>query len=357
MSHHRKPIIPTVAHATLSHILREVAQGAGLALVKGPVGVGKSFALDAISGELEADGVTVIRVTSTPAIEGSIAAFVKELLGEHAHQSPSTLDGLDTVWRILAAHPFGPFPSRAVLIVDEAQGLNPSVMEMLRGLYDRGDRARLGDPAAPAFGLVLVGNSTFLGKGGNQRVASFRPLLSRVTHNIVLPGPAKTEYRDMAMQLFPDTADAGLRAILTAFGEERGNLRVMAIAARQFQGRKSADLTPAEADTLMRSIIRTMGADIYAIRILIARETLDPFGNGVAAVCVRLPAYLKEMAQAFRDELAKEGIVSSALDALLADLEQNAEVATEVGEMIATLIGAATPERVGSFDVKPEVMQ
>ena len=52
MSHHRKPIIPTVAHATLSHILREVAQGAGLALVKGPVGVGKTFALDAISGEL-----------------------------------------------------------------------------------------------------------------------------------------------------------------------------------------------------------------------------------------------------------------------------------------------------------------
>ncbi len=97
--------------------------------------------------------------------------------------------------------------------------------------------------------------------------------------------------------------------------------------------------------------------DIYAIRILIARETLDPFGNGVATLCVRFPAYLKEMAQAFRDELAKEGIVSSALDALLSDLEQNAEVATEVGEMIATLIGAATPERVGSFDVKPEVMQ
>jgi hypothetical protein len=97
--------------------------------------------------------------------------------------------------------------------------------------------------------------------------------------------------------------------------------------------------------------------DIFAIRILIARETLEPFGDGVAAVCVRLPADLKEMAQEFRNELAKEGIVSSTLDALLADLQQNAEVATEVGEMIATFIGAATPERVGSFDVKPEVMQ
>ena len=81
MSHHRKPIIRTLAHATLSQVVREVVDGAGLALVKGPVGVGKSFALDAISGELEAEGVSVIRVTSTPAIEGSIAAFVKEMLG------------------------------------------------------------------------------------------------------------------------------------------------------------------------------------------------------------------------------------------------------------------------------------
>ena len=181
-------------------------------------------------------------------------------MGEHAHQAASTLDGLDTVWRMLAAHPFGGLSSRAVLIVDEAQGMKASVMEMLRGLYDRGDRARLGDTASPAFGLVLVGNSTFLGRGGNQRVASFKPLLSRVTHNIVLPGPAKAEYRDLAMQLFADTADAGLGAILTAFGEERGNLRVMAIAARQFQARKSADPTPAEAETRLRNIIRAMGA-------------------------------------------------------------------------------------------------
>jgi type II secretory pathway predicted ATPase ExeA len=259
MSHHRKSIIPTLAYATLSQVVREVVDGAGLALVKGPVGVGKSFALDAIGGELEADGVTVIRVTSTPAIEGSIAAFIKDMLGELAHQAPSTLDGLDTVWRILAAHPFGPFPSRAVLICDEAQGLKPSVMEMLRGLYDRGDRARLGDTASPAFGMVLVGNSTFLGRGGSQRVASFKPLLSRVTHNVTLPGPTRAEYRDLAIELFADTADAGLRAILTAFGEERGNLRVMAIAARQFQARKSAVLSPAEAETLLRNIIRAMG--------------------------------------------------------------------------------------------------
>lgn len=259
MSHERKGIIRTLAYATLSEVIRQVVTGAGLALVKGPVGVGKSFALDAISGEIEAEGVSVIRVTSTPAIEGSIAAFVKEMLGEHAHQAPSTLDGLDTVWRMLAAHPFGPFPSRAVLIVDEAQGMKASVMEMLRGLYDRGDRARLGDSAAPAFGLVLVGNSTFLGKRGNQRVASFKPLLSRVTHNVILPGPAKGEYRELAGQLLPGMLDGHLRGVLTALGEERGNLRVMAIAARQFDARKSKAMTPDESEALLRAIIRAMG--------------------------------------------------------------------------------------------------
>lgn len=259
MSHSRIPIIKTRAHTILSEVIREVAAGAGLALVKGPVGVGKTYALNLICDELEADGVSVVRVTSTPAIEGSIAAFVKEMLGEHAHQAPSTLDGLDTVWGMLASYPFGSIPSRAVLLVDEAQGLKSSVLEMIRGLWDRGELARLGDGRRPAFGCVLVGNSTFLGKGGNQRVASFRPLLSRVTHNITLPGPSRAEFQDLAAQIFPGADEAEMRADLDAFGAEMGNLRVMAIAARQFRARVAPDRSPEEARAALRTIFKMMG--------------------------------------------------------------------------------------------------
>jgi len=95
------------------------------------------------------------------------------------------------------------------------KGLKGPILELIRGLYDRGDLARADDDSRPAFGGVLVGNSTFPGKGGNQRLASFEPLTLRVTHDITLPGPAKVEFAALAAGLFPAP----------------GNLRVMTIAA------------------------------------------------------------------------------------------------------------------------------
>ena len=81
MSHERTVTIKTRAHSILSDVIRAVVEGAGLALVKGPVGIGKTFALDLICDALTEDGVRVIRVTSTPAIEGSIAAFLERSPG------------------------------------------------------------------------------------------------------------------------------------------------------------------------------------------------------------------------------------------------------------------------------------
>lgn len=98
-------------------------------------------------------------------------------------------------------------------------------------------------------------------------------------------------------------------------------------------------------------------ADIYEIRILMARETLDPFADGVAAVCIRLPYYLKEQVEALRAHLVKLEVNSATLDAILTDIEQNAAVANEVGTMIATLIGHAEPRKVGTLDTKPGAMQ
>jgi hypothetical protein len=39
-------IIPTRAHAMLSDVLDTVVETAGLAIVRGPVGIGKTFALE-----------------------------------------------------------------------------------------------------------------------------------------------------------------------------------------------------------------------------------------------------------------------------------------------------------------------
>jgi len=56
----------------------------------------------------------------TPAIEGSIAAFLNEALGAMAQLSPSALDKADTLWRMLSGFAFGSFPRPRLLIGDEA---------------------------------------------------------------------------------------------------------------------------------------------------------------------------------------------------------------------------------------------
>lgn len=119
---------------------------------------------------------------------------------------------------------------KVILIVDEAQKLGGRVLETIRGLYDRGDAARLSNINAPAVGCVMVGNPTFMSKGGAQRTASFEPLLSRLTHNVRLPAPNRAECKSFAQSLFQNEE---LVQELTEFGVSKGTLRSMAIAARR----------------------------------------------------------------------------------------------------------------------------
>ncbi|MGB3313026.1 MAG: hypothetical protein WBB85_01330 [Albidovulum sp.] len=140
-------------------------------------------------------------------------------------------DAEESVWALLRGYPFGASPKPVLLIIDEAQGLVPRLLEAVRGIWDRGDAARAGNPHAPAFGCILVGNATFLGKGGVVRKALFQPLLDRVTHNMPLPRPTKAECTAFAAGRFPN--DDALQAELAAHGERRGNFRSMDVAARQ----------------------------------------------------------------------------------------------------------------------------
>lgn len=127
MPHDTISIIETRAHAMLAVTNRQVMDCAGLAIVKGPVGVGKTFALDLICNDLEAEGANALRLTSTPTIEGSISAFTKEALRRYSSEVGSTQEGLDQLWRMLSGRPFGQVRRPALLIVDEAQGLKPTV--------------------------------------------------------------------------------------------------------------------------------------------------------------------------------------------------------------------------------------
>ncbi len=229
MSHEQRSSIETGVGDTLSFVCNQVVAGAGLAVMRSAVGVGKTFALDRIASDLEEEGVIVVMITATEAISGNINAFLKAVLGHYHTETGSSADAEEAAWGILSGRPFMAGGRRVLLIVDEAQKLAGRVLETIRGLWDRGDDARLGNENAFAFGCVLVGNPTFMSKGGAQRTASFEPLLSRLTHNMRLPGPNRAECLSFAHTVFPDGELAGE---LAEGGFARGNFRVMATAAR-----------------------------------------------------------------------------------------------------------------------------
>lgn len=221
--------IETGVGATLSLVCTQTVAGAEMAVLRGAVGIGKSYALDRIAAQMTEQGVLVVMVTATEATAGNVNAFLRAILGPYFSETGSGSEAEEAVWRLLQGHPFTAGGQKVLLIVDEAQKLAGRVLETIRGLWDRGDAARLGDTSAPAFGCVLVGNPTFMGKGGAQRTASFEPLLSRLSFNMILPRPNRAEFRAFAATLFPDEARA---EALVDGGLPYGHFRAPATAAR-----------------------------------------------------------------------------------------------------------------------------
>ena len=82
-------IIETVVESMLRDVIADVLQGAGLGILRGPAGIGKSFALDLISEELGAAGAMVVRVTVSPATGGSISSFTRAVLSQYRIETGS----------------------------------------------------------------------------------------------------------------------------------------------------------------------------------------------------------------------------------------------------------------------------
>jgi type II secretory pathway predicted ATPase ExeA len=244
-THFGNVTIQTRAYTILEDIISDVLAGAGLAVVRGPVGIGKSFALEGLRDHFEEQGHRVVMVTGCPEIEGSIGSFCRAVLSQYGINggvASSAAESLSDF--LLSAFPFQPHRGRLVFIVDEAQGLKTNVLETIRGIWDRGDAARLGNIYRPAFGCVLVGNDSFFNKGGRIKKAEFRPLMSRVTHNVDLPRPGADEYATLALALLPDDTEA--RVMLEKMGADAGNLRTMTRRYQQANRAAKGDVTTAD---------------------------------------------------------------------------------------------------------------
>lgn len=246
------PIIRTTVLKRLETLVQQVANTAELAMVKGPAGIGKTFAIDHITET--AKGFDVYAITARTEIAGNIRWMANELLHPHGIQESQVAESMQSVWNLVARRPFDDYPSRSVLIIDEAQTLKPSVLESFRGLFDMGERARIFGGNKLAFGMILVGNGTFLNRAGGARRVAYEPLMQRFQYKLEFGRPSRADY-ELFIKDLPGT-DTALKAELVELGLSKGSIRAVAKAWRAAAHLASGQEPSAD---VLQTVIKMMG--------------------------------------------------------------------------------------------------
>ena len=226
------PIVETEVYSRMEWAIRNVLDTAGLGVVKGEPGIGKTEAITALVPQLREEGDRAELVTVTPAYAGNIRALCNALreqfpgCGEKIQN-----DAIEAFAHLVLGHPFAAGASRSILILDECQMAKPLVLTMLRQLWDRGDTARRTRSDAPAFALLLCGNNFFLNRRGQRQLMDVGPLTDRVSLTVNLAKPGADDMHKVAAAHIPHDAEAA--AELMEFGVRQGTIRSMVNALRQ----------------------------------------------------------------------------------------------------------------------------
>jgi len=248
----RSPIINTPALERLQVLVEQVAETAEMAIVKGPAGIGKSFAINHLRETTKS--CKIYTATARPEIAGRINGMASEILKPYGVYQPRMADCMEVVWNLIASRPFSGYSTRSVLIIDEAQSLLVPVLEGLRGLWDMGDDARLFGGHQLAFGLILVGNDMFLSRAGGLKKAAYEPLMTRVQYRLDLKRPTRADLEAFVKEL--PHVDHEIRAELVEIGMRRGSIRPVAKAWRSvvnLSDESGANLT------LLKTVSNLMG--------------------------------------------------------------------------------------------------
>lgn len=217
------PIIKTQTYETIKIAIEQIANRAGLGVMRGPVGIGKSFALGQIKRELHSRYrflVTTARIENV----GCIRTFANTLLLRPEGRTGEAIEALENT----LTYPYERH-KRNILIVDESQGLKINVMEMLRGIWDEGNAFRRGNVDAPACGMLFIGNERFLSRQGTVKSADYAPFMDRLTLQMKLERPSRDELMEYARHAVGP--NEGAICALAEFGVKNGNFRSMEKAA------------------------------------------------------------------------------------------------------------------------------
>ncbi len=162
---HARKMFDSSAQRDLGHALRMWLEAQGIAVVTGTTGVGKSITVRRFVGELEDSRYHVIQISHAPTTPtGFLRSLNRSLdLPMRGHAADLFDQARDHLTSHADAH--GPHP---VLIIDDAEGLNTTVLDLLRRLthWDL--------DAADRFSVLLVGTEELLRTLRQHQLASLR---------------------------------------------------------------------------------------------------------------------------------------------------------------------------------------
>jgi len=238
----RPPFLETTTARLILEKCQEADDRRGLALLYGPSGIGKTFAIEEFIERCEkrddTDKPEVLLVTahsaSTPK---SLMAALCQQVGVPAKGPAATL-AESLVERLAAGH--------YLTVVDEASHLEIEAMELLRYVYDRG-----------RVGVMLVGTLRLyeVFTDGSRPASELEQLWSRVGICELLPGLTEYEARQMISHRLGRLPEPTIRQVLAETGSSIRRLATLLQHLKELRelnaGRAIEDLIPIAVVGLM----------------------------------------------------------------------------------------------------------
>lgn len=238
----RPEFIPTLTANLILEKLQEADERRALALLYGPPGIGKTFAIeefmDRVERQANPERPEVLLVTahsaSTPK---SLMAALCLQAGIPNQGTASTL--AESLVRTLGT-------GRYLIIVDEANHLTIKAMELLRYVYDLGH-----------LGVVLVGTLRLyeIFTDGSRPAGELEQLWSRVGICQLTPGLTEYEARQIIQNILESIPDITTKQILKQTGNSIRRLTKLLERLKELQeingDRDLADLIPVVSESLL----------------------------------------------------------------------------------------------------------
>jgi len=238
----RPEFIPTLTANLVLEKLREAEERRALALLYGPPGIGKTFAIEEFVDRVEKQnsshkpGVLFVTAHSASTPKSLMAALC--LQAGIPHQGTASALAESLVRKLQTGH--------YLIVVDEANHLDIEAMELLRYVYDLGH-----------LGVVLIGTLRLyeIFTNGSRPASELEQLWSRVGICELLPGLTEYEARQIIQQALGRIPETTTKQILRQTGHSirrLANLLEHLGELKELNGdRDIADLIPVAGESFL----------------------------------------------------------------------------------------------------------